>query len=116
MTESLVRGSPVESRAEESREQEGPGDGEPTPDSRLRGDDRARPGNMTFDELEARSELSRHLPGAAFPGGRDSLVAAARDHHAPDGVLDELRRLPEGSFDNVQAVWEALGGGRESHA
>jgi hypothetical protein len=32
-TESLVRGAPVEARAEESREKEGPADGEPTPQS-----------------------------------------------------------------------------------
>jgi hypothetical protein len=32
-TKSLVRGAPVEARAEESREQEGPADGEPTPQS-----------------------------------------------------------------------------------
>ena len=32
-TESLVRGAPVEARAEEFREQEGPADDEPTPQS-----------------------------------------------------------------------------------
>ena len=31
-TESLVRGAPIEARSEESREKEGPGDGEPTPE------------------------------------------------------------------------------------
>jgi hypothetical protein len=114
-TESLTRGAPVESRAEESRQQEGPGEGEPMPDSRLAGDEGAHGADMTFDEIEARSELARHIPGAAFPGDREALVAAARDQHAPDGVLEQLRRLPDGSFDNVQAVWDALGGRSESH-
>jgi uncharacterized protein DUF2795 len=115
-TESMVRGSPVEARADEAREQEGPGDGEPTPDARLAGDDRAGPGDMTYDELEARTELARRLPGSVFPGDRDALIAAAKDEHAPDDVMAQLRRLPDGSFDNVQAVWEALGGRRETHA
>lgn len=34
-TESITRGSPVEARAEESREKEGPADGEPVPQSRV---------------------------------------------------------------------------------
>jgi hypothetical protein len=34
-TESITRGSPVEARAEESREKEGPGEGEPVPQSRV---------------------------------------------------------------------------------
>ncbi len=104
-TASMVRGSPVEARAEESREQEGPAEGEPTSDARPSGDD-----------IEARSELARHLPGAAFPGDRDALIAAAKEQHAPDGVLAELRRLPQGRFENLQAVWDALGGSKESRA
>ena len=35
-TASLTGGSPTESRSEEFREQEGPADGEPTPDLRAR--------------------------------------------------------------------------------
>ena len=36
-TRSLEQGAPVEARVEEAREQEGPADGEPTPDARLAG-------------------------------------------------------------------------------
>ena len=35
---SLEQGAPVEARVEEFREQEGPGDDQPMPESRLRGD------------------------------------------------------------------------------
>ena len=36
-TASLWHGGPAEARSEEFREQEGPAEGEPTPDARLRG-------------------------------------------------------------------------------
>ncbi|MDQ3990902.1 MAG: DUF2795 domain-containing protein [Actinomycetota bacterium] len=33
------------------------------------------------------------------------------EEHAPQRVLDQLGRLPQGrSFQNVQEVWEAIGG------
>jgi hypothetical protein len=98
-TASLVRGSPVEARAEEFREQEGPGDGEPTADV-----------DLSLDEIEQRSELARHLGPAPFPGDRDSLLEAARKEYAPDAVIRQLESLPPGEqFENVQAVWVALG-------
>jgi hypothetical protein len=34
-TESITRGSPIEARVEESREKEGPGDGEPASQPRI---------------------------------------------------------------------------------
>jgi hypothetical protein len=45
----------------------------------------------------------------------------ARDEGAPDRVVSELERLRSGSkggerrFDNVQHLWQALGGGVETH-
>ena len=38
-TASLERGEPIEARSEESRQQEPPADGEPTPEPRLRRED-----------------------------------------------------------------------------
>jgi hypothetical protein len=117
-TQSIVQGAPVESRAEEGREQEGPGEGEPTPDVRLIGG--LRPSNGEFptdDELEARSDLARHLDPSVFPAGREALLASAERHHAPDWVLDALTGLPpDDIYPNTEAVWSALGGSRESRA
>jgi hypothetical protein len=86
-TRSIVQGAGGESRADESREQEGPGDGEPTPDARLASVARTarQPGGVrqsdgqfpTDEELEARTDLARHLDPSVFPAGRDALLALA---------------------------------------
>jgi hypothetical protein len=116
-TSSLVHGSPVESRANESREQEGPADGEPTPDALLTGGANSpTPDALTHDEVEARAELARHLQPSVFPADRAMVVASARRMGAPDDLVERLRTLPDGTFDHVEAVWEALGGRVEYRA
>ena len=114
-TQSLLQGSPVESRAEESREQEGPGEGDPTPDARLTGGRLVDSPNWpTDDQLEARAELARHLEPSVFPADREALQASAERQHAPGWILDSLTALPDGhSFETTEAVWEALGGSKE---
>ena len=109
-TRSLQQGSPVESRVEEFREQEGPGDGQPTPGARLTGG-RATAASLDLDDAEARADIARFLTPSAFPADRETLLADAEDHHAPEAVLERLRALPEGrAYQNVQDVWGALGG------
>ena len=119
-TRSLRQGAPVESRIEEHREQEGPGDGQPTPDARLAGEGAAgaRPAggpgagaSLDLDDAETRADIARFLTPGAFPADRDALVADAEGNHAPDEVLARLRALPGGrAYGNVQDVWAALGG------
>ena len=108
--DSLLHGAAEESRSQEGRLQEDPG---VAPGRRF---DDVLPGvEMTDSEVERRAELSRHLAAAQFPAGRDELVAAAEDDHAPDDILASLRDLPaQGVYENVQAVWQALGGSVES--
>jgi len=114
---SLVHGSPVESRASEAREQEGPADGEPTPDALLTGEPApATPDSLTHDEVEARTELARHLQPAIFPADRAALIDSARRMGASDQLIDRLGQLPDGTFDHMEAVWEALGGRVEFRA
>jgi len=114
---SIVQGSPVESRASESREQEGPADGEPTPDALVTGDrPTATPDVLTHDEVEARAELARHLQPSVFPADRDALMASARTSGAPEELIGRLGELPDGTFDHMEAVWEALGGRVEFRA
>jgi hypothetical protein len=109
-TRSLEQGSPVESRAEEHREQEGPGDDQPTPDARLTGG-RATAASLDLDDAETRADIARFLTPSAFPADREALLADARDNQAPDEVLERLQALPAGrSYENVQDVWAALGG------
>ena len=115
-TASLVGGNPAESRSDESREQEGPADGEPTPDSRIHGgrDGGEIPGvGLTVDDIEGRSELARFLEHRQFPARPEELAAHAEERHAPDSVVDQLRQAPDRVYENVAEVWEALGGGIE---
>lgn len=111
-TGSLVHGAPVEARADEGREQEGPADDEPTPDALLLGEaaPTRSPDTLSHDEIEARTELARHLEGSIFPADRTALVASAQHLGAPPALLERLAALPGGTYDHVEAVWEALGG------
>ena len=110
-TESMVRAAPVESRVEEHREQEPAGDDEPVADALLQGGrDPVNNPNPDHDALQDRSELARFLEPSAFPGDRERLLAAAMQEQAPQWILSSLERLPDGSYANVERVWEALGG------
>lgn len=110
-TESITRGAPVEARADGGREQEGPAEGEPTPDSLVSGDVHpGGPDDLTHDEVEGRAELARFLKPSVWPAGRDDLVACARALNAPPELVEALASLPEGTFTHTEAVWEALGG------
>jgi Protein of unknown function (DUF2795) len=112
-TRSLQQGSPFESRVEEHREQEGPGDGQPTPDARLSGG-RASAASLDLDDAETRADIARFLTPSAFPADREALLADAAGNHATTEVLERLQVLPAGrAYENVQDVWSALGGAVE---
>ena len=98
-------------RAEEWREVEPLAEGDPDIDSDPAGTlVGGTPVGMTADAVVARSELARWLTRAAFPGARGDLVEAARDNQAPDAVVAELERLPEGeTFERIGDVARALG-------
>ena len=72
-----------------------------------------RPDQLTSDEVEARSLLATSLERTVFPADRAALLDSARRLSAPDVVKDQLASLPDGRFDHVEAVWEALGGRAE---
>lgn len=109
-TRSLTQGAPVESRVEEYREQEGPGEDQPTPDARLTGG-RATAGSLDLDDAETRADIARFLIPSVFPADREALLADAEANQAPEEVLERLRALPAGrAYENVQDVWSTLGG------
>ena len=96
--QSLQRGAPTSSRAEEHLEEEAPADDEPGTDVRL-----------TSDDVEGRADLARHLQPSVFPADRDRLIASAVDLNAPDPVIARLQQLPLGrEFFDVREVWDAL--------
>jgi hypothetical protein len=104
---SLVQGG-VEARAEEFREQEGPADGEPTPDERITALDGGA------DALSERADLARRLRPSTFPARPEQLAVVAREEGAPDDLVDRIRALPDRLYDTVAEVWEAMGGDVES--
>lgn len=114
-TESLTRGAPVDSRAEEYREQEGAPDVEERPDSRMAGDRQMAPRDyLKSENLEWRHEVARFLQGAAFPADREALLESAEELQATDDVMDMLRSLPsDKTYENLQEVWIDLGGSVE---
>jgi Protein of unknown function (DUF2795) len=115
-TEGLVR-SGHSTRAEEWRDPEPSAEDEPDVDLVPNADASAGPGmDMSADDVEGRSDLARYLGISAFPGNRQTLVDVATDNNAPDAMLATLQRLPDGrEFQNVNDVWETLGGATEQH-
>ena len=108
--EGMLRGEHA-NRAEEWREVEPQAEGDPdidrVPDGAYTG---GTPTGMTPDAVAARAEIARWLDRADFPATGSGLVEAARDHRAPDAVVAELGRLPEGdSYERVGDVVRALG-------
>src|SRR4051812_3812963 len=98
-------------RSEEWREVEPIAEGDPdittNPNGTLIG---GTPVGMTDDAVVARAELARWLDRADYPNTGPGLVEAARDHRAPDAVVAELERLPDGeAYDRIGDVVRALG-------
>jgi hypothetical protein len=68
------------------------------------------PEGMDPDAVVARAELARWLDRADYPNTGPGLVEAARDHRAPDAVVAELAKLPDGeTYERIGDVVRALG-------
>ncbi len=68
------------------------------------------PDGMDPDAVVARAELARWLDRADYPNTGPGLVEAARDHRAPDAVVAELAKLPDGeTYERIGDVVRALG-------
>ncbi|HYZ91205.1 MAG TPA: DUF2795 domain-containing protein [Actinomycetota bacterium] len=105
--EPLTRGLPADSRAQESREKEGPADGEPAPDAVISTDGDSPPGSMPHDQVERRREIARYLE-RRYPATREELLENAIQMHAPTMVIAELERLPAGIYEGFPQVWDKL--------
>lgn len=70
--------------------------------------------SLDAQEAEQRSEIAISLKQSIFPADKATLLKDARENFAADRVISHLEQLPDGGrFENVQAVWEALGGSEE---
>lgn len=109
-TQGMIR-SERQTRAEEWHEVEPSAEGDPDVDTDPAGTlVGGTPVGMDADAVVARAEIARWLDRADFPSDGTALVEAALEHRAPDAVVAELRRLPEGQdFERVGDVVRALG-------
>lgn len=108
--EGMVR-SGRSTRAQEWADPEPVAEGEPdvdvSPADTLVG---GTPEGMDADAVVARAELARWLDRADYPNTGPGLVEAARDHRAPDAVVAELAKLPDGeTYERIGDVVRALG-------
>ena len=72
------------------------------------------PAGTSPADVDRRAAIAEALGKEVWPADREQLVAKAEEGNAPDAVLGQLRRLPEGQqFTNVQDVAQALGLGTE---
>ncbi|GIF14999.1 uncharacterized protein DUF2795 [Actinoplanes teichomyceticus] len=64
------------------------------------------------DALASLSRFGTYIGLSSMPGDREALRRGARTLGAPDDVLADLDRLPEGVvFHTVSEIWAALGRG-----
>jgi hypothetical protein len=113
--QSLIDGG-VEARSQEGRRQEAPVDEEAPIDPAARWDEDDDPGiGVSPHTADERGEVAKAVAAVQWPATRDDLVRAARQDFAPDRVLSLLEELPHGdrTYENLQAVWAALGGETE---
>jgi hypothetical protein len=115
-----LQGRGAGGRAQEWRQPEPAGEDQPEvswiPGGTRNGRAGGAPGELTADDVEARSRLGRYLALSALPGNREDLLAVAEENQAPDDVLAELRRLPaDETYATVNEVWAALGHTNETH-
>jgi hypothetical protein len=98
-------------RAEEWKMAEPAGEDQPEPTLVPGGDYRSgSPVGTSSAEMEQLSRLGLYMGLSALPGDRVALRRSAEDLAAPDDVLTELERLPDGvTYRNVTEIWAALG-------
>jgi len=76
--------------------------------------DRGTPSGMTAGDVEMRSAFAKVLAGARYPATPGELSAYAAEEGAPELTVQTLDGLPEGTYDGLPDVLEALGYGRET--
>ncbi|MFI7606089.1 DUF2795 domain-containing protein [Micromonospora sp. NPDC049366] len=104
------------SRVDESRVPEPAGEDQPEATTAPAGDLRSgAPQGMSSQDVERRSRFGRFITMTALPGDRETLIANARENEAPDDIIADLERLPDGTrYQTVSEVWAALGNKNET--
>jgi hypothetical protein len=97
-------------RAEEWLEPEPPGEDEPEATWAPAGRPGGTPPGESWETIELRSDLARHLDRTAFPATRARLLEILAAHQAEQRLLDLVSPLPEdATFANLGELLHALG-------
>ena len=97
-------------RAEEWLEPEPPGEDEPEATWAPEGRPGGTPPGESWETIELRSDLARHLDRTAFPATRARLLEVLAAHQAEQRLLDLVSPLPEdATFANLGELLHALG-------
>ena len=97
-------------RAEEWLEPEPPGEDEPEATWAPEGRPGGTPPGASWETIELRSDLARHLDRTAFPATRARLLEVLAAHQAEQRLLDLVSPLPEdATFANLGELLHALG-------
>jgi hypothetical protein len=54
------------------------------------------------------AKVSKYLKGMHFPADKQRVVTYARDHNAPDDVVNALKSMSDSQFDSMAGVWHAV--------
>ena len=117
-TRAIEQGHGLESHTRADRLQEDGGEFDPEvrPSVRPGEDDVDPPLGVSVRTAQERSALAIAFVPSLFPATRDELLAYAESHPVPDPIVERVRSLPAGqTYENVQAVWQALGEPVEEH-
>ncbi|MBF8186092.1 DUF2795 domain-containing protein [Nonomuraea sp. K274] len=111
--EGMVRGGGT-THAEEWKDPEAmPSPGEESMRSYPPGHEPGAPAGMTQRDVDVRSDLAKWLSDTHWPVSKGQLLERARDHGAPDEILDMVESLPERTYTNMADIAQALGIGVE---
>jgi hypothetical protein len=60
------------------------------------------------DMTQAPIEVQKYLSGMDYPATKDQIVQHAREHDAPEEVMDLLEKMPEQEYDGPNRVSQAV--------
>ena len=97
-------------RAEEWLEPQPPGEDEPEATWAPEGRPGGTPPGESWETIELRSDLARHLDRTAFPATRERLLEVLASHQAEQRLLDLVSPLREGAtYASLAELLPALG-------
>jgi hypothetical protein len=59
--------------------------------------------------MASTAEVSQVLQGIDFPCSKQDVLNYARQHSAPQNVLDTLNKIPDGTYHSMAGIWQAVG-------